>query len=191
MQSRDLVTFQTSEVIAVPAIPAIETTSSTVNLSQEEATPANIRPAETKSKPAVLKSALKDKAKGVRSKTAPGQVVIKAVAKKTGSGDRPKTVTRLASRQSLRRTLANDHLKASNYPDKRRSVSASRAESTPKSVVDMNVKPVKRKDLVTPTMGPPRSPGKRPRPLLRVAETDESFREKRHRSCDPPPKTPG
>ena len=46
-------------------------------------------------------------------------------------------------------------------------------------------------DLVTPIMGPPKSPGKRPRPLQRVVIVDESFREKRHKSCDVAPKTPG
>ena len=48
-------------------------------------------------------------------------------------------------------------------------------------------------DLVTPTMmGPPagKSPSKRPRPLLRVLATDDTFREKRHKSHDHMPKTP-
>ena len=132
--------FQKSDAFV---IPAIETTSSTVNLSQEEvvsSTPvvksAEKGSAEAKKKPATTKPVLRSQAKA-KTKTCP------AIIKSRTS--RPKTAPGLARREGLRKNVTEDNARPARHPAKRRSVSASRVESTPKPAIDINVKPAKRK----------------------------------------------
>ena len=142
--------FQKSEAFVVPAI---ETTSSTVNLSQEEivASTPLVKPAEkgssekssaeSRKKPGVIKPALRSQSKAKVTKTGP---VIKSTA-----STRPKTAPGLARREGLKKTVPIETARYVRHPAKRRSLSAPRVESTPKSSIDMNVKPAKRKGKKT------------------------------------------
>eukprot|EP00116_Pleurobrachia_bachei_P000377 sb/3460639/ len=166
-------------------IPAIETTTSTVDLSHEG--PIASTPAPQPKVPAPPKIVRTAKP----TATKPKRPEFKAPT--IGTESRPKTAPGrpgLAGRDALRKTLGGDVMRRPVKAAKRRSKSADRVEK-PKlktattaaaatSSVASNSKMPKRKGA----MCPPKSPIKRLRPLQRISSADDAFREKRHRSAD-------
>ena len=58
---------------------------------------------------------------------------------------RPKTAPGLARRDALKKNMTQEVLRPARHPLKRRSVSASKVQETPKTHSDINVRPSKRK----------------------------------------------
>ena len=114
-----------------------EIVASTPLINPEERGSSEKGSAESRKKPGVIKPALRSQSKSKVTKTGP---VIKSC-----TSSRPKTAPGLARREGLKKTMPLETARLVRHPAKRRSLSAPRVESTPKSTINMNVKPAKRK----------------------------------------------